>query len=256
MNNITKAGQLLYGLAVTAFGIEFFVFHSSLLGLIPLPSAFNVVPWIYLLGFLLIAGGVCIIIHIRQRAAALLLALLFFALCLWLHVPAVIANPSNGSEWTAVFELIALGSGALLSAAMETKQGKTGGKTNNLSKTIYLTGSVLFASSLIVFGILHFVYAKFIATLLPAWIPAHLFWAYFIGVAFTATAISLFLSFWVTLSASLLAAMFFLWVLLLHAPRVIASLYTEPEWTSMFVALAMGAISLQLAGIATKRHKK
>ena len=37
---------------------------------------------------------------------------------------------------------------------------------------------------MIVFGAQHFMYAAFIATLIPAWIPFHLFWVYFTGAGF------------------------------------------------------------------------
>ena len=44
---------------------------------------------------------------------------------------------------------------------------------------------------MIVFGAQHFMYASFIAFLIPAWIPGHLFWAYFTGTAFIAAGLSI-----------------------------------------------------------------
>jgi hypothetical protein len=85
-----------------------------------------------------------------------------------------------------------------------------------------------------------------IATLIPTWIPARLFWAYFVGGAFIASATSIVLNKKLSLAMTLLATMFFLWVLVLHLPRVIASPQHEPEWTSALVALTMGAIALML----------
>jgi uncharacterized membrane protein YphA (DoxX/SURF4 family) len=104
--------------------------------------------------------------------------------------------------------------------------------------------------ALVVFSIQHFMYADFIATLIPAWMPFRVSWAYFVGVAFMAAAISILSGILSRLSALLLALMFMLWVIMLHAPRVIGSMRIEAEWTSMFIALAMGAISLLLAGKA------
>jgi hypothetical protein len=43
--------------------------------------------------------------------------------------------------------------------------------------------------------------------------------------------------------------MFFLWVAVVHIPRVVASPHTESEWTSCFIALAIGASAWLLAGI-------
>src|SRR5215468_2751995 len=51
-------------------------------------------------------------------------------------------------------------------------------------------GLLAFALSLMVFGYQHFLYAKFIATLVPAWIPFHLFWVYFTGVGLMVTGLA------------------------------------------------------------------
>jgi hypothetical protein len=41
--------------------------------------------------------------------------------------------------------------------------------------------------------------------------------------------------------------MFFLWVLLLHAPRAIGKWNVETEWTSLFVALAVCGVAFSTA---------
>jgi hypothetical protein len=41
--------------------------------------------------------------------------------------------------------------------------------------------------------------------------------------------------------------MFLLWVLILHAPRVVGALHNGNEWTSMFVALAMSGAGFVVA---------
>ncbi|MDQ2752117.1 MAG: hypothetical protein M3R72_03745 [Bacteroidota bacterium] len=173
-----------------------------------------------------------------------------------LPVPAVVVNPGNGSKWTHVFELIAFRSGVFIWTAMAVAVDKINGKANETNKLIYLPGRTLHADSLVVFGVLHFVYTGNIATLILHWIPAPLFWVYFVGVAFMATRFSLFIPRIAKLSTSLPSVMFFLWAVLLHISRVVANLNSEPERTSLFVALTMGAISLQIAGLASLTRKK
>jgi hypothetical protein len=48
--------------------------------------------------------------------------------------------------------------------------------------------------------------------------------------------------------AASLGAMFLLWVIFLHAPRVAANLSNADEWSSLFVALAMCGSGFILAG--------
>jgi uncharacterized membrane protein len=109
-------------------------------------------------------------------------------------------------------------------------------------------GRFLFALPLLVFGIQHFMYARYVATLVPSWIPGHLFWAYFVGVAFIATTLAIATQTKARLSATWLGIMFLLWVLVLHLPRVAAAPHNGDEWTSAFVALAMSGGAFLVAG--------
>lgn len=98
---------------------------------------------------------------------------------------------------------------------------------------------VLVAISLIVFGVQHFIYGGFVATLVPAFMPGRLFWAYFVGMAFVAAAAGILTSMLARPAATMLGVMFFLFAVLLHIPRIIGSPKNGDEWTSGFVALAM-----------------
>ena len=77
-------------------------------------------------------------------------------------------------------------------------------------------GPVCVAAPLAVFAGEHFMAARFIAQMVPVWMPARLFWAYFVGFALLAAAISLVTMKFVRLSATLLGAMFVLFVLMMH----------------------------------------
>ena len=75
-----------------------------------------------------------------------------------------------------------------------------------------------------------------------------MFWAYFVGVAFIAAALAIVSGRVGSLAATLLGTMFFLWVVMLHAPRVAHALHNANEWTSLFVALAMSGGAWIVAG--------
>jgi len=100
-------------------------------------------------------------------------------------------------------------------------------------------GRIFVAVSLIVFGVQHFMYSGFVAGLVPDWMPKQLFWAYFVGVAFFAAAAGILTEMLARPAATLLGVMFFLFVLLLHIPRISLHSRNGNEWTSGFVALAM-----------------
>jgi hypothetical protein len=89
-------------------------------------------------------------------------------------------------------------------------------KARGFDKLILL-GPLFYAAPLACFGTEHFTLTKIIASLIPAWIPWHLFWAYFVGGSFIAAALSLVTRIQARLAASLLALTFFLFVVLMDA---------------------------------------
>ena len=109
-------------------------------------------------------------------------------------------------------------------------------------------GSVFVAASLATFGGEHFVVGPSMAGMVPAWLPAHLFWVYLVGTALFAAALSLIAKKCVQLSVPLLAAMFFCFVLMIHAPNVIAHLRERLFWTVALRETVFGGASLALAG--------
>jgi uncharacterized membrane protein YphA (DoxX/SURF4 family) len=90
-------------------------------------------------------------------------------------------------------------------------------KARGFDKLI-LFGPLFYAAPLAAFGTEHFTLTKVVASLVPAWIPWHLFWAYFVGTCFIAAALSLVTRIQARLAASLLALTFFLFVALMDAP--------------------------------------
>jgi uncharacterized membrane protein/uncharacterized membrane protein YphA (DoxX/SURF4 family) len=90
-------------------------------------------------------------------------------------------------------------------------------KARGLDKLI-LFGPLFYAAPLAAFGTEHFTLTKAVASIVPRWIPWHLFWAYFVGACFIAAAFSLVTKIQARLSASLLALTFFLFVVLMDAP--------------------------------------
>jgi len=83
---------------------------------------------------------------------------------------------------------------------------------------LILFGPLFYAAPLAAFGTEHFTLTKAIASIVPRWIPWHMFWAYFVGACFIAAALSLVTKIQTRLSASLLALAFFLFVVLMDAP--------------------------------------
>src|SRR6266404_6756790 len=52
---------------------------------------------------------------------------------------------------------------------------------SNWRETIVLCGPVFIAAPMAVFGLDHYFFPAGVSRLIPPWIPAHMFWVYFVG---------------------------------------------------------------------------
>ena len=252
MDGLLGIGRVLFAIAMVFFGLQFSIFAASLTGPVPGPPWTHgsvVVAWLVATGFLV--AGLSIAVGTMARWASLLLgaAILLFGLVHYL--PLLVARLQDPGPWTVLFELLALGGGAFVVAA-SFPAPPAGGFVSTLGRG----GRFLIAISLVVFAVQHFMYARFVATLVPAWIPARLFWAYFTGAAFVAAALAIAANKMERLAATLLGTMFLLWVVVLHVPRVAATPRNGNEVTSLFVAVAMCGVSFVLAATSGNSLKR
>jgi uncharacterized membrane protein len=118
-----------------------------------------------------------------------------------------------------------------------------------LNKVIVL-GYVFVAAPLAVFGTEHLLAPRSLMDLVPSWIPAPLFWTYFVGIALFAAALSLIVRKHLRWSALLLALMFFIFALSMDVPGVIAHAKERLSWTLMLRETAFAGGALALAGAA------
>ena len=240
-------GPRIFGLAILCFGIQNLSSATHLLDQTPGP------PWSpqsvffnYIFAVVLMVSGLAIALNRRRRPAAGLLAVVLSLQAAIFYLPGLITNLRNPQNWTSVFELLALcGVSIVLTASFLSATASSEARSVPAGRARQF-GRLLFAASLVVFAVQHFLYASFIAADIPAWIPAHLFFAYFVGFAFVCAALAIVVRAVGHLGSNCLGVMFLLWVFVLHAPRILAAPHNGTEWTSAFVALAMcgGAWSL------------
>jgi uncharacterized membrane protein len=239
-------GLPIFSLAIVALGVETVVcarhaeqtFGGVSYGVTPVLPWLPAVPWLAsLFGVIWVACGACLLARRTRRTAALVLGGLLLLCTLILDVPKYAANPGNMSLRTAVFEPLSLACLAWLIGGWLT-----------------VASRYLLALSLVVFGVDHFLALAFIGSLLPAWIPWHVFWVAFFGAAFIAAGLSIGLNYWQRPGAAGIGLMFAIWVVTLHLPRVLG-LYGIPgapgdpnEWSSLFIAVALWGGTWALAG--------
>jgi hypothetical protein len=239
-------GRLAFAMAMAGFGVQYAICAGGMAAAPRVAAPWICGPayiaWVVTGAFLLVAASIATAKFARGVLAASGVVLLLYVVIN--YFPRILTHPRNPGPWTNGFEVLSIAGGCWILARSYS------GDWSRAVERMAEAGRFLFAVSLAVFATQHFMYARFVASLVCAWIPWHLFWAYFTGAAFAAAALSVATRIMMRLSTVLLGTMFFLWVVLLHAPRVAGALGNGDEWTSAFVAMAMSGLAFALAGEA------
>jgi uncharacterized membrane protein len=243
-----KAGRTLLALAIGLFGLQQ-VINGKLVPGFFLTQAWTpaLPPVAYVLGVVLIVGAVGLFVPAYARGSALALIGVIgcglIAVNAW-YFPAVYAD---GIARMRFLEPFAIGAVLLIVAA-----ALGAGEPRN--SPLDLAGRMLYASSLVIFGLQHLLYAGVLATLVPNWIPLQAGIVYVTGAAFIAAGFAIGLNTVARTAALGIAAMFAVWVVLLHVPRVAAAPGNGAEWASLFVAVAMCGCGLIVASVQPRRR--
>jgi uncharacterized membrane protein len=120
---------------------------------------------------------------------------------------------------------------------------------------ILVLGPVFEAVALAIFAAEHFLSAHDLATIVPRWLPAPLFWTYFVGAALLAAAISFIVWRYVRWSASLLALLFLIIVATIDLPNLPGHIHVRLFWTLAVRETAFAGGAMVLAGSQWPRGK-
>ena len=215
---VYAAGLLLLGAVSLAFR-DFALQWQPVPAMLPHRAAFASVNALVLIG----CGIVLLTPHFRT-AAWLATAYLVLWVVL-LHGPPVVASPLDVALWLGAAEITTLALGAAATVAARPS-------THRLLR-------YAFATCVGIFGLSHFVYAQFTASLVPAWIPGPLFWAYATGVGHLATSASLFSGVMLRASMRLLTVMLAIITLLVQVPQLIVDPSIHARWVALAVSIAL-----------------
>ena len=111
---------------------------------------------------------------------------------------------------------------------------------------LIMMGPVFEATALAMFAAEHFTAARDLMPIVPRWLPAPLFWTYFVGAALLAAAVSFLAWRHVRCSASLLALLFLIIVATIDLPNVHKGMHDRFFWilTVRETSFACGALVL------------
>jgi len=196
---------------------------------------------VYLCGIISLGSGLGLV---WRRTAVTAARVLLAWLLLWLllfKLPAAFPTPTEVASWYGCAETAVMVAGAwVLYAWFAAEWDKrtfgfaTGDKGIRIAR-------VLYGLALIFFGVGHFAYLKQTVVLVPAWLPGHVFWAYFTGGTFIGAGVAVLIGVWARLAATLSALQIGMFILLVWLPIVSAGHISPFQWDEFVVTCALTA---------------
>jgi uncharacterized membrane protein len=251
MEPLTRLGRYFFAAAAAGAGARQLA-TAGFVRLVPAPPGWLPWPaaWAVVSGALLVLAGMAILTTRWARPGAVVVATLLLSVFVVGQLPAALSNPSAGFMWTNPSKALALFGGALLAAALP---GATdGARIRKIAARVRTFAWVSLAVFLVLCGAQHFVYAGFVDTLVPGWIPpGRRFWTVFAGGALLAGGLGLAVRRTARTAALLSGLMVFLWVFLVHLPRAV-TMKSIVELDGVFEALALSGVAIIVAGTAAR----
>ena len=230
------SGALLLGLVTLFFG-DFAKQWQAV------PKWIPAMPFAYLSGAILAAGGALILAR-KEKLGALILTSFFALWVVAFHLWPTLQSFSHIGAWNAPAEsgFLVAGGLALFAASME------GARKAIVLKSARLLGG----ACALVFGSAHFNYIDFTATMVPAWIPpTQTFWAWATGFGHLLAGFALVSDTFARLAAACLAGMMGSFVLLVHVPRLVNKPDDHVEWIMLAMSTTLTGAALLLRKYAT-----
>lgn len=178
-----------------------------------------------------------------QRTAAMASRLLLATFLIWMllfRLPNFVRAPLFAACWSVFPLAVMLSATVVLYVWLSTDWDREHFRSINGISGLRIA-RILYGLSLIFFGSAHFIDLKDTISLIPNWIPGHLFWAYFTGCAFIAAGIAVVTGVFARLAALLSAAQIALFLFLVWIPIVAAGSKVPFQWSETFLNAALWA---------------
>ena len=195
----------------------------------------------YLCAFMSIATGIGLFL---RRAAPTAARGLFVYLLLWLllfKLRFIFLAPTVEGSYQSCGETAVIVAGAWVLYAWFASEWDrrwfgfaTGDKGVRIAR-------VLYGLAMIAFGLSHFIYVNLTAPLVPGWLPAPVFWAYFTGCTYLAAGAAVLIGVYARLAAVLSTFQMGLFTLLVWVPIVAAGQISADQWAELVVSWTLTA---------------
>jgi uncharacterized membrane protein len=183
--------------------------------------------WVYSVGCALIAASLSVATRIGVRWSGLLFGIMMFLFVAMIHLPGALRDPHDRFIWTIVLREMSFGGAGWIFAGNAIDGWRGQGKS-----ALITVGRVFVTMAVIVFGILHFLYATGLPGVplrkqMPTWIPGRMLIDYVTGAALLVAGGSILLNRKTRTVSTCLGGWILLMVLVIYGPVLMVALF-EP----------------------------
>jgi len=255
---IQKLGHISFSMAVGGLAIVHLLmdnFQSTKVFDTSTTTVYVLTGFLFWTGLIVFSLGISF--SNKPDVPAIWMAWLIFLWIVVRHIPLLISDSANPAQWNFTCMALATCGGAFIVAGSFFKNinfgyQKISKEETSRFKRYMLAGKILLGLSLLVLGFQHVLYADFIASMIPSWIPVRVAWAWVTGIALMMAGVSFLVNLKIAWSSFALGAMLSSWILILHVPRIISQPQNFYEWIYAFQALTIITSAFVLYGIQRK----
>lgn len=217
---VASAGHAFFAMTLIAAGIFALINRQYSLLWEPNPAAVPALAWI--------CAGICLACGIGllgQRTAAASSRVLLAWLLLWLllvRLPETVLQPADGLWWAACQIAVLAAAAWVLFVWFASDWDRRHLRFAVGHKGLRIA-RVLYGVALIPWGLAHFIYPQNTVSLVPRWLPWHLFWADFTGAALIVAGLAIVIGVFARWAAALSALEIGLFTLLVWVPIMMAA---------------------------------
>lgn len=225
MDKVMPWGRLFFAIPIAVFGTEHFTLTTTIAAMVPrwIPAHTF---WVYVIGSGFLCAGLSMIVLVRARLAAALVAMTFLIFVCTMDLPGALTHAHNRFAWELALRELSFGSGAFALAITlwsarpaEPQPAQTAWAA---LPRIFIGVASLFYG---VEELLHPTHVPGIPLekLTPTWIPGNLFVSYFVGVALVLGGICLLANKRARLAATCLGLAILLSMVWVYLPILVAA---------------------------------
>lgn len=254
LGTVIALGPLFFAWPLAVFGMQHPVFLPEVKEGVPAWMPGHVF-WAVFVGIALVAASLSMITGIKAELAALMTGVMLFLFVLLIYVPNLVANPGEMAVTQLMRDLSLSGGALALAGTLAVGRGRRFG-------WIAALGRCFFAVAIVDFGVENLLHPDFAPVvplpelMMPAWVPAHVVWAYLAGAIQVACGVAMLLNWRTRLAAAIVGIAFLVLTIGIYLPREVLHPSIEISGELDYVAqtLAMSGAALLVAG--SQRQKK